>query len=754
MKFSKIELLFLCFCGSLFWGNLRGVTVGSNSTPSRQLRTFFPAADTNNLMMGFAVFEKGFVLEDSTTTCSFDAFFPVSDDVVLNGGSLFLLRDLELKSPFTIGPGTVNGRSFTVEFPGNVSSVNIPTENHDKLLSLVDEVDAGAIILSVDWSHDDQYLAVSLVSSGVNELQIYYLNSLVLTLTLSQDFGVSDVRTVKWHPSDYYLALGQYGGTELQVYYLNVASGTLDNKSSDDIGDIQAVAWSPAGDYLAVGRKKSTSFIVYEVNAGVLGSSYSGSLLANSTVENNALDWDSTGSYIALGLQTSTDAEFRVFHFDGASLTESAKIEVGAIVYSVGWIPQSSLLSVGQGASSDRLRLYEHDSGAGTLVEKTTARVGNGQNVYALDWTSSGVFVATGNAATSAAHELNVFSYNSTDYTLSLVAGRELGQNVKIVRWSHDNNYIATGDVSGYLRVFQMNQQQLIFRDAKLFFNSDVVFNGPVVFKGTCVLNGGGNVFTFGASGSLAVASGGSLLIEEAIIRGIKADDIGCAANDAVITLRDVVWNQDSAYTFSTGAMRFQKDIFMTGEAIFAYSSSQTSTLLVKSELELDAGFTFSYDPGSASKTLFEMVDETSKLTLNGATLHVTVTGMQLTKGKLRVLRDSFIFSETQGAVDEGVTFGNDASASDLKCDIFSGVTLWLNQGSLNYRNVNASSWQVANVTSVLRMGVGTTLNLYQSIDLGGGVLTLDNNTIIGRALGKNITGSIRPLGILTYSNI
>jgi len=499
----------------------------------------------------------------------------------------------------------------------------------------------------------------------------------------------------------------------------------------------------------------SSNLLVYEVTNGVLGTSYSGTYGAVREVQKNALDWDFTNSYIAVGLDLhAIDSEVLVFHFDGASLTQNAGIEVGSNVNAVAWAPQSNLLAIGQSLSAERLRVYEHDAGGGTLIEKTSARVGDGQTIYSLDWSDDGTWLAVGKIATSATHELRIFTFDSSEVTLGLVTGYELGQKINTVAWSHDGAHVATGDQGNKFKVFELVPDELVFRNIKLFFKSDVTFTGPVVFEGDCLINGGGNIFDFAANGSISIASGGALLLEDATIRNIGANDIGCADDTAVITLRDVVWSQDSVYTFSVGALRLKNNIFMTGESTFVYASSQTSTLLANSNLELDVGFTFSYDAGSASKTLFELEDATSKLILDGATLHTTVTGMQLTKGKLKVLRDSFICSEVQGDIDEGITFGDGTASGDLVCDIFSGVTLRINQGSLNYRNVSALSWKMHNLTSLLSMGADTTLNLYESLDLGDGMLVLGDGVVIGKGIGKDLIGSIRPLGTLAYMTI
>jgi len=749
MKFSKPYFISLSLCLLFCSWTVRGVKVGSASAPSTQFTTFFPKSETNNEMTGFTVLEYGFTLEDSSTTCSFNTYFPLAGDITLNGGTLYLLRDLELKNPFALGPGTVSGK-FALEFPGNVSGLSIPSENHTKLLTLVGSDSLGAIIASADWSYDDKYLAVGLYGvDGNSELKIYYFDDTTLTMTFSQDFSTRNIYSVNWHPSDYYLAIGQSADTQLKIYYLNIPSGTLDNTSSASPGDVRAVSWSPTGSHVAIGRASQSNLIVYDVASGVLGSSYQGVMGTARTVQNNALDWDSTGSYLAVGLDAlPSDAEIKVFYFDGATLTENAEIEVGCVVYAVRWHPQNSLLVVGLDLSAERLRLYEHNSGAGTLTEKTSAQVGDGQTVYALDWSADGIYPAVGRSATSLNHELRIFAFDSGATDFSLSAGYTTNYDVKAVSWTHDGDFIAVGDSNGALKILKPELQALIFRDVELFLKSDVTFRGPVRFEGTCLVNGAGNRFSFAGDGSIAVASGSSLLLEDVVLRGVSSGNIYCVDDTAVLTLRDLEWYQDSAYSFSGGGLRFENTVKMFGEATFAYQSVQTCTILANSKLKLDTGFTFSYDPtSSTSKTLFEFVDKTSVLHLNGATLHTTVTGLELTKGTLILKGECTIGSEIEGSgafpIDEGITFGNGIEADDVTCKIAAGTTLNVVAGSLVYKNIASTSWNMLNSLSTLQLSANTKLVLQESLDLGAGVLKIGGRSRVDLTDGKDLLGSV-----------
>jgi hypothetical protein len=97
---------------------LHAVIIGSNTTPSRQPSFTFPSGDNTNQMQGFAVMDGGFVLTNATTTCLFNAYFPIGGTVTLNGGTLNLGLDLMFASTANItNAGLINGNNLLVQLP-------------------------------------------------------------------------------------------------------------------------------------------------------------------------------------------------------------------------------------------------------------------------------------------------------------------------------------------------------------------------------------------------------------------------------------------------------------------------------------------------------------------------------------------------------------------------------------------------------------------------------------------------------------
>jgi len=775
MRYKGLFLFFIIFCLLSCMHKFYSTTIGSNVASSRQFKTFFPSSHIDNKMIGFTVFENGLTLEDSKTTCTFDAFFPISGDISLNGGSFYLAKDTVFKSPFKIGSGNIVGACSwrSLMFPGNVSYLNLPSENHSKILLLADEVDIGQKVNAIDWSFDNNYLAVvSNGSEGTCELGIYHWNNLELTLTASVDFNTKDVHAVKWHPFDYYLAIGKSGADELKTFYFDTAESSLIEKDGKDVGKVYSIAWHATGNHLSVGRYKNNELTVYDVAEGMLGDSYSCLLYTSTydvdvTVQKHGMDWSTTGTHVVVGISLSDAfskdwSAIKVFAFDGDSLSESSCVELPDKGCSVSWMPDMPCIAAGFYSGEERFRVYSFFPGM--LLEKACARIDERKKVNDIEFNSTGVFVAEVINNTSTSHELRIFSPDCITQSLNLVAGYKSNSTLKSIAWSGDDCHIAIGDSIGGLYILKFVEQPLIFKDLKLFFNSDVIFRGKVIFEGNCTVNGGGNVFEFGQGGAIVVGSDSSLIMEDMKIKGIDADVISCVGDTSSIKLREVVWVQDGSYTFSVGSLQFENDILMAGDYTFAYQTKMTSTLLSKSTLTLDAGFTFSYDPIHIdSKKLFEMADCSSHLILNGATLHSTVTGMQLENGKLKVMRDSYLSSEIKTIIDEyenevvidkGITFGDSIFSDDLLCEVFSGVVLRVIRGSLNYKNVLEPSWKMHNITSVLQIEEGARLNVYENLHLGNGNIVFGNNAIFGKALGKDIVGSLNPQGLLLYANI
>jgi len=744
MNGSKVVFFMFFF---MCTGTLQATVIGSNSAVSRQARAFFKRlSSAKNMMQGFSVFKKGIVLENPDTEVSFDAFFPISGDVVLNGGTLSLLGDLEFKNPFRIGVGSIFGNSFSLEMPRNASYLDFPSLYYVKLIvNLMSEVNVGQKVYSVDWSYDDQYLALGLRgSNGTSELRIYEFNGETISEVASQDFGNASLNSVRWHPSSYYIATAASSGTELKTWLFTSGANTLQEIDSANIGATNAVAWSPDGNYLAVGRSRSTSLRVYPVTNGSLGTVITATFGSSVTVSNNALDWHSDGDRLAVGLQWSSQAEVQVFTFNGSTLTLEGGLQVTPHVLAVSWKTNSSLLTIGMSGGYDRLKMYKYSEGS--FSEVAGANIGMLTTVYGLDWDPSGVYLGIAKGYASQGYESEIYYFDSEDDSLHLVSGYSSDATSRDISWARSGLYLATGDDARKCYLYDFAERPFVFKDLKIYFGSEVRSHASIHFQGDCVINGNGNVLQLSPTTSLVVEPDATLCLEDITIKGITGANIQCMSDTSAIHMRDVNWVQDGDFTFTLGSMHFSNDIVMSGNAQFAYQSLQTSTLASKSIVTLSPRFTFSYDPlDGVSSSLISFEDDSALLELDGATIHTGPSGLQLSGGKVQVSRDSFFEADDIN----GITLGNSDASFDCLCDILSGAVLQLSSGVLNYKNVQSSSWNMISERAWLQMMDGTFLRLYENMDLGLGMLQSRGTVVLSRIFGKDITGTVVTSGRL-----
>jgi len=311
---------------------------------------------------------------------------------------------------------------------------------------------------------------------------------------------------------------------------------------------------------------------------------------------------------------------------------------------------------------------------------------------------------------------------------------------------------------------------EAIFKDAHLCLETNLLITGTVCFSGDrCSFIGNGKKITLGDDGHIILESGVELTLKDVIIEGVMNNNIRCVDNTAVLVCDNVAWVQSGNYSFTQGALKVADNLTLAGPHTFAYQTIMTSTIMQKSTLHLDRGFTFSYDPLSNDIDLLAFEDETSLIHLDYATLYSTPTGLQLTKGKMLVSGISKLASPplmyllttdtvnvivSQRKIDEGIIFGDDIAINDFSCEIQQGARLHVDSGSFVYRNVLASSWRNDSPTASLFIGAQASLKLHQSLDVGKGMVVFYDDATLFRKDGVSLDGSVLLQGSLKFRTL
>lgn len=188
--------------------------------------------------------------------------------------------------------------------------------------------------------------------------------------------------------------------------------------------------------------------------------------------------------------------------------------------------------------------------------------------------------------------------------------------------------------------------------------------------------------------------------------------------------------------------------LLLPGGGVFAYESSQTSTIEAESRLKFDSNFTFSYYPSSESPDLIVLDQTSSILFLRGADLFFGIGGLNLTKGLMRVRNQSSIWGETEKLADGsetnvGLSLGNNSASLDCILDIEGSSQLNVLHGALNYKNVSNNSLIFGNENSRLRLVQDTRLRVEQFLSLSPGNLALERGAHIHKSNEAIVTGSV-----------
>ncbi|QQR49419.1 hypothetical protein IPF37_01045 [bacterium] len=220
--------------------------------------------------------------------------------------------------------------------------------------------------------------------------------------------------------------------------------------------------------------------------------------------------------------------------------------------------------------------------------------------------------------------------------------------------------------------------------------SSNVKLSGTWTFSGAATLNGQGTIIDLGTTGQILVERGSTLTMKNITIKGLSGSRVRCLDNAGRFILQNIECIQTGDVSFSKGSIDFYDECILTGpNTTFAYCSPQTSYVKPRSSLYLDEKVTFSYDPITNNNALLRLVDSTSAMILNSATLFSTPTGLKLTKGILQVNGNCSVVSRARTSA-EGIGVGDGISAgNDVTIDILPSAVLDLQSGYLVYNNLS-----------------------------------------------------------------
>ena len=779
---NKQRILFLIGC--LFSAKIFAADIGSDTSVSRFNTQV--SVSSGDRIAGFASMGGGFEL-DPTVEAVFDSFFEVSGPVNLTGGTLCLNRDLRFRDPAAFEKvGNIIGNDHTLSLSQTVTVLpRLPYCNPESVASV--QPDPTPLDYSCEWSFDDTFVAIGTQRDDPNDqVYVYTFDQTTNVLQLISlgrlaDF-TQDAFDISFHPNrNIYAVAGRiFGGTSVGAVLLFGIPGSIALQELDNsifASGVSAVDWHPTGDWLAVGSVAAAgsevAILFFDTTTERFATTPVVTVTLGRQVENHGVDWDATGTYLAVGTVFDGSAdELLVFEFDrtNSTLIVNASANTGLDTV-VAWNKtETDLLAAGMnnGATSGPVTIYQHDRGSGggaqdgslTAVIETAADEG----ILAINWSPDGNCLGVGTLRFSGIEQVTVWAFDSANLVLEKVftdATAALGA-VNDIKWSNNNKFIATAEEVDRLLMIYKDQDSLQLMglsDTQFVMNNGLLIQGKrLLFTGENILNGNGNVLTLNDDDitTLIPDSNSTLHVKNITIDQVHASNIANTDMSSTITLEDLTLILDGNFSFTLGQVDIVGTVNIIGGGhTLTWESDQELTIGTESKLILGPGVTFDYDPAGNSRNLLVFTDSSSELVLSkGSILNAGTSGINLTKGTLRVNANATLSAESSGSGTE-IRFGDNSSATnDMKVEIGSSIELQVSQGALDHKNVTSTSVNFNNDKSTLSMAASTILRINQTINTGDGIIVFGNPATVAFAMGKQITGRIAPEGTLTYASL
>jgi hypothetical protein len=218
-------------------------------------------------------------------------------------------------------------------------------------------------------------------------------------------------------------------------------------------------------------------------------------------------------------------------------------------------------------------------------------------------------------------------------------------------------------------------------------------------FQGTNKIDGKGKVVSMDMLKFVVQDLGGNpstLILQDMIIDNFKNNSIVLEGTNSRIIFEDVKIILSEDVSFSKGFFEVNGSVeFYSGvaspEVRFIYDTICTESSVIRncSKLHFDRNVTFSYAPQSNFSQLIDLESRSSEISIHGATIYNSTVGLKLTKGALVLDHKNFLINNAT-IPTQGLSFGDGITANnDLTIEFMPGGNYENPIGIININNVN-----------------------------------------------------------------
>lgn len=275
-----------------------------------------------------------------------------------------------------------------------------------------------------------------------------------------------------------------------------------------------------------------------------------------------------------------------------------------------------------------------------------------------------------------------------------------------------------------------------------LFLTSDLILKAPLCFKGKCIIDGNNSVLELASTASILVDSDSTLLLKNISVTGLKDTNVRAVSDTSHFILQNTDLVVDGLFSFSLGSIECRDVTHVLGTGTFEYTSEQTTTINKNALLLFGNGLHVMLGKGTSGSNPLAFEDKTSVLVLDGAALHLTGSGLQLTKGMIKIKNDVHLDMQSTSTLNGLILGGTDDEVDDATIFIEPGSVLRFMSGHFSYENVLPNGVVSASNSSRLLRGEQSNIFVTRDWSLKDVSILLASNAVpsIEVATGKKVT--------------
>lgn len=277
------------------------------------------------------------------------------------------------------------------------------------------------------------------------------------------------------------------------------------------------------------------------------------------------------------------------------------------------------------------------------------------------------------------------------------------------------------------------------FDSLTVVLSDDVIINSTITFSGNCTLDGGTNEIKLGQNGALVVASNSKLTCKNLKISGIKAANIRCEDDTAILILDNVEWAQIDDASFEQGMIQINSHVAFVGTYTFSYQSLQASSILSQSEWHISDGMRFEIGKNPLGDWPLTFTDHSSVLHLDNCNYVVNQGGVRILDGTIMYSRDVVVDILSTDTTN-GSFMGNGDVLHDPIVQFNPGSTAHFVGGHFVWDVVDTTKLRSDSTSVMIERSQGNTYFIKQNLTLSNFTVSSDQTVITNFALGKTLT--------------